>query len=96
MKRTTGYKPSPPEVTMFTPTQQRMMNVLSDGLPHSLKELVACLDYELASPRGVAVHITFLRRKLRPIGQDVSCERLNHISYYRLVRLMHSANDGYR
>lgn len=79
----------------FTPTQQRILKVLSDGLSHSKSDLVACLGDDRAGPNTLSVHLTLLRRLLRPHGQDIVCEfRYGHL--YRHIRLLHSANDGRR
>ena len=81
---------------VFTPTQQRLLKLLSDGMPHTRKELVKCLDDELTSLDTVNVHISYLRRKLRPIGQDIICEMGSSYKLgYRHVRLLRSPVDGH-
>lgn len=69
----------------FTPTEQRIVDMLSDGLPHSREELVGTID-ELATRKNLQVHITRIRNKLRPIGEDVVCEAVS--LRYRHVRLI--------
>jgi len=75
----------------FTKTQQRILDVLSDGLRHQNQELKELLpDQEadgLAKHKTVIVHIVHIRKKLRPIGQDILCEFYNRKKYYRRVRL---------
>ena len=61
----------------FTPTQQRMMRVLLDGLPHSQAELHNCLGDELQPRDGVNKQVTLLRRVLQGQGLDIICR------YYR-------------
>lgn len=81
---------SRPVPRRFTPTQQRMIDVLSDGLRHTRKELEACLDDELAETHSaVSVHLTAIRKILRPIGQDVILEyEGQNRTYYRHVRIV--------
>ena len=80
----------------WTPTQARMLKVLSDGMPHRYEELRACLDDELA--RNVKTHIGHIRKKLRPIGQDIVCEYRGRLgamilSGYRHVILISTATE---
>ena len=84
------------KVGMFTPTQLRILQVLSDGLQHTRAELIACLCDDLCGKGVVATHLTYLRAKLRPMGQDVVCEAVGRSVKYRHVRLLHSSNDGKR
>lgn len=58
----------------FTPTQKRMLAVLSDGEGHTREELHACLGDDLASGGAVRVHIAILRKKLAQVGQAILCE----------------------
>lgn len=71
----------------FTPTQNRMFNLLSDGSIHSKEELHACLDDELSEQNMVPFHICNMRKVIRPKGLDVVSERN---AGYRLVRLLRS------
>lgn len=68
--------------------QQRMMKVLSDGVAHRREELHACLHDELGPMRNISAHLVMLRRQLRPLGQSISCTRLDGQIYYCLVRLV--------
>ena len=61
----------------LTPTQEKMLGVLSDGMRHTRQELHACLSDELAPLSNIQMHISNIRKVLRPIGQDIICE------YYR-------------
>jgi hypothetical protein len=80
----------------FTPTQQRMLNLLSDGLPHSREAMLECLQDEHCSPTGHLAHLTAIRKVLRPKGEDVLCEYRQRRPFYRHVRLLASAHDGYK
>ncbi len=77
----------------FTPTEQRILNLLSDGLPHSREEIRHCLSDELAPKAAIRPHIASIRRVLRLLGEDIICE-INPKICYRHVRLLASANDG--
>lgn len=57
----------------FTPTQDKILNVLKDGLPHKTQELIDCLGDSQATNKNVHTHIDNLRRKLRRIGQEIRC-----------------------
>ena len=72
----------------YTPTQRKMMEVLSDGQRHRRIELHACLVDELGPLSNITAHISNLRKKLRPKGQDIICEFSSRVIYYRLVRLL--------
>lgn len=73
----------------FTPTQQAILDVLSDGEGHSTRELHGCLPDELTDLKQVRGHIFNLRKKLRPEGQDILCVMQMGRFYYRWVRLLH-------
>jgi DNA-binding CsgD family transcriptional regulator len=74
----------------FTPTEERMLAVLSDGDRHKKEELKACLADELAeSPQIVNFHICNIRKKLQTKGQSIICEKgWGRQLYYRQVRLL--------
>ena len=60
----------------FTPTQVRMLQVLSDGEPHTYQELHNCLRDELSYKGNMYCHITILRKKLlrETPKQTIICE----------------------
>lgn len=70
----------------FTATETRIMRVLADGQPHRKEEIHACLPDELGALNNVQMHISNIRKKLRPVGQGIHCDRVDTISWYRLVR----------
>jgi len=72
----------------FTPTQQRIMDVLRDGEPHRREELWACLEDPLASIQNIRPHLTAMRKVLRPRGEDVLCVWVNRRFCYRWVRIL--------
>jgi len=69
----------------FTPTEQRIMRVLGDMMEHTYEEIRQCLFDDMGERGNVYFHITQLRAKLRPKGQDI----LNRRDVgYRWVRLL--------
>lgn len=79
-----------------TPTHKKMLAILSDGLPHTYKELHTCLYDDQGPLINVAKHITQIRQYLRPKGEDIICELKGYARFYRHVRLLGSAANGYR
>ena len=77
---------------MFTPTQSRILKLLSDGKPHRRVEIHACLEDELAAIEAIKFHIMNIRIVLRRMGQDIVCELIGRSIHYRQVRLLNN-ND---
>jgi hypothetical protein len=75
----------------FTPVQRRILAVLSDGMPHRKQELHPCLNDDLATSNAIQVHISAMRKILRPKGEDIVCEYNKMTYYYRHIRLLQSA-----
>ena len=72
----------------LTPTQQRMLTLLSDERPHNRFALKKCLrDAEMGSLQGIKMHLSMLRKKIEPHHYGIQCEMLAGESYYRLVHL---------
>lgn len=77
----------------WTPTQRRILDVLSDGRGHPKKELLKCLDAHTC-PEVLAVHITLIRKKLLKIGQNIlSVNSGTHGFLYMHVRLLASGDE---
>lgn len=75
----------------FTPTEERMLVVLSDGDRHKKEELHKCLFDELSQLMTVNYHIQNMRRKLERKGQTIVVERgKGYDLFYRHVRLLAS------
>lgn len=74
----------------FTKTEQRIMDLLSDGYTHHRKEILKLLPDDNASMSMVCDHIGNVRRKL-PNGQDIVCRYVRRAIHYQHVRLMGSA-----
>jgi len=60
---------------------------LSDGEPHTLEELKACVDDELSSNANVRQHISGLRKKLGIASLRVVCEVRRGVFLYKLEQL---------
>lgn len=58
----------------FTPTQQRMAQLLADGELHTMEELKRCLWDELSEATTVRHHLSGTRKVLRLMRQDIICE----------------------
>lgn len=78
----------------FTPTQRKILQVLSDGLPHPVSELQECLWDDQGIAHNVQAHLTAIRRVLRPRGEDIICQHINHSHRFRHIRLLRSPGDG--
>lgn len=69
----------------YTPTQKRILSVLSDGMPHLHEELRGCLNDELSCDVNLRMHLCLLRKKVRTLGQDIICELKGGKSYWRHI-----------
>ena len=78
----------------FTPTEHRMLELLSDGLRHTREELHACLFDDLAELASIQPHICRIRKRLVGRGEDILCVARNQTYFYQHVRLLCSPNDG--
>jgi hypothetical protein len=78
----------------LTPIQARMLQLLSDGLPHSRESLLECLQDDHPEPTAHAKHLAAIRLKIRLRGEDIICEYRKRRAYYRHVRLLNSPYDG--
>lgn len=76
----------------YTATQQAMLDILSDGLPHTREELHACCGPSCR--RTIQVHLSHIRKKLRPKGEDILCTYTNRGWRYQHVRLLCSPYTG--
>jgi len=77
----------------YTPTQRKLLIVLSDGLPHTREELHKSLPDDLAIPATLRMHLSNIRKKLHPLGQDILVEHIKGQINYRLVKLMSEVSD---
>lgn len=81
-------------VQEFTPTEKKILAVLVDGMRHSREELHSCLPDDMGALGNIRDHVSHLRKKLRPKGQDIVCELYLAKIYYRHVRLLANPYDG--
>jgi DNA-binding response OmpR family regulator len=79
------------DTTYFTPTEQKIIDLLNDGQRHLMAEMKLCLWD--GDETAVYTHVGNLRRKLRPKGLDIVCEQ-NPKTTYRLMRQLLSPYDG--
>jgi DNA-binding CsgD family transcriptional regulator len=77
----------------FTPTQTRILRVLADGMPHRPEELVAAIGDSESTVENLWPHLTRIRGKLRPRGEDILCQFILRRVHYRHVRLLAHAGD---
>lgn len=81
----------------FTPTEQRLLEVFSDGKGHTTRELVKCLNDDLQPPQRVRVMICLLNRKLVRRGEKILSMRTGKPGHdnaqYIHVRLLGSNNE---
>lgn len=74
----------------FTPTQQKIVDLLSDGERHAYGEVKKCLWDELSEDITIHIHVSNIRKKLIPIGENIICEHHNGTGYFRHVVLLNS------
>jgi len=78
----------------LTRSQQIIYDILSDGRAHPRQDMIEAMPDELFCGHTLTVHMSNLRSKLRPIGQDVVCTRVGNASSYSLVRTLSNPNRG--
>ncbi len=71
--------------THYSPTERRILVLLSDGKAHSVEDMMTCLADELSGLNSLWVAITMLRHKLHRNGRSIMSFRGNRITTYRLV-----------
>lgn len=82
------------EPSPFTPTERRILKLLSDGGMHSRTELLGCLYDSLSGPPALRVAICDLNKKLTVSGSEIVCRSLGKytVRYQHIIRLK-SANS---
>jgi DNA-binding response OmpR family regulator len=73
------------KIIRLTPTERRILAILSDGKPHPRQELQGCLNDDLATPQVVRQHISNLRTKIDS-GQEIISTFHNKKMCYRLIK----------
>lgn len=77
----------------LTTTEQKIFDILNDGLMHKRDELHACLPDDLAGASILRGHLKRMRKKLNPAGLDIVCQ-VYYGRQFRMVRLLKSPYDG--
>jgi hypothetical protein len=75
----------------YTETEQKIVDSLSDGYPHSKQDLRQYLPDEIGAAEGrsnLNQHISNIRKKMRPTGRDILCVRARGQVCYRQVLLI--------
>lgn len=72
----------------FTPTESRILHALSDGMPHRSADVLAFFEDELATKKTLQSHLSNIRKKLAPKGEDIVCEYWKGGFSYRHVRIL--------
>lgn len=74
----------------FTPTEERILALLSDGKAHLHSHIIKkCLWDELTSRGTLKVHVANIRKKIRPYGHDIICRYHGHINCVQLFYYQH-------
>ena len=85
-----------PDRTRYTPTQCRILAVLSDGQLHSRDELFACLNDDMTNLTCLRVHLAYLRKKMAEIGETIKTVKFHTKgpgNWYQHVRLISTSED---
>jgi hypothetical protein len=72
----------------YTPTQTKIMSLLSDGVAHTMDEVREKLEDPLMGRNSVSFHFVKLRKLLHPKGLTILCVLENRKIKYRLVHLV--------
>lgn len=75
-------------VIYLTDTERRLFDLLADGAPHKLPEVLTSLGWEEQDRATLYVHISSLRRKLMCVGEDLVAQSFGKASAYRRVRML--------
>lgn len=77
----------------WTPTQQKLIDALADGLPKSPEELHAAIG-GYGAVKNIWAHLSAIRKKLRPRGQDIVCVYQKRKLHYLHVGLLRKAGTA--
>lgn len=72
----------------YTPIEQRIIDMLADGLPHNRAEVLDCLRDKESNLHALAMVIMRLRPKVRAMGQEIITEHHRGSIAYRHVILL--------
>lgn len=71
----------------LTPTERCIMERLSDGQPHTRRELHECLPDDLGALGNIKTHISNIRKKL-PRAEEIVCVLHKRTICYRHVMVL--------
>jgi hypothetical protein len=57
----------------FTAQEKRILDMLADGRPHTMDELMGCLWDELTAKSSLIMAVCKIRAKLKPYHQYIHC-----------------------
>ena len=77
----------------FTPTEAKILELLSDGESHSKEEVALYIEPELGQT-NVSFHMMNIRKKLISKGENILCVYNNRRRFYQHVRLLQSPYNG--
>lgn len=79
--------------SLFTPQELKLFDFTSDGLRHTVNEILAILGDEYSEKKIVFNTVQLINKKLEPNGQRIISEYNMGRYYYRRVVLL-SRNKG--
>lgn len=68
------------------PIQQKMLDILSDGLEHSPRELHECLYDDAGRISNIQMHISNLRKHVHKRGLEIVCRVRGYAHTYQMFR----------
>lgn len=77
------------DATKISPMENKILEVLRDGMEHTRDELLLCLGDPESTYRNLYVRIAYLRRKLRPFNQDIINRRAAGYRWVQISTLPH-------
>lgn len=83
-----------PYVIQYTKTEQRIIKLLSDGMPHPREDLLECMLDPMGNYVALTSHIVRLRRKVRTLNQEIVCELRRGAIYYRQIILLQQIDES--
>lgn len=73
----------------YTPTEERIIAILSDGQAHPVEVMKSVLtDGEYSRVETLEVQVTNLRKILNPKGRDIVRRMVDGVSCYRMMRFI--------
>lgn len=80
-------------MTQFTQTEQRILLATANGEGHRVEVLLACFEDDTADKKNLGNVLYSLRKKLRPMGQDLIVQSFGRKVMYRRIRHLHSTDS---